>query len=142
MIEQQAERRPIGWWLKRADACLRQAFEDALAGLAITRRQWQVLESLARAPRPEAEILRALDNFAGAASAVDQLRDREFVVDGRDGALALTPAGLSAHADAGARVATVREAVATALPADDYPTLIRLLGQLIDGVERSPQVGR
>ena len=44
MTEQSAERRPIGWWLKTADARIEQAFEDVFESQSITRREWQVLE--------------------------------------------------------------------------------------------------
>ncbi len=50
MTEQSAERRPIGWWLKTADARIEQAFEDAFEGQSITRREWQVLEPVSSTP--------------------------------------------------------------------------------------------
>jgi hypothetical protein len=64
VTEQSAERRPIGWWLRTADARIEQAFEDVFEGQSITRREWQVLESAARAPVLESELLRTLEAFA------------------------------------------------------------------------------
>ena len=79
MTEQSGQRRPIGWWLKTADARIEQAFEDAFESQSITRREWQVLESVARAPVRESELLRTLEAFAGAQDALDDLRRLGFL---------------------------------------------------------------
>ena len=54
MTETQAREtgvRPIGRWLKEADARLEAAFDLRLRGLGVSsRRAWQVLASVARAP--------------------------------------------------------------------------------------------
>ena len=135
--QQSAERRPIGWWLKTADDRIEQAFEDAFESQSITRREWQVLESVARAPVLESELLKTLGAFAGAQDAVDDLRHRGLLADGADGVLTLTDAGQGAHGRATAGVATVRSAVTAALPAENYATLIQLLSDLVDGLERT-----
>jgi len=135
--EPQVERRPIGWWLKQADALIEQAFEDAFDGGTINRRQWQVRESLARAPQSEPDLLKTLESFEGAQAAVHELRGLRLLIDGPDGMLTLTHAGVAAHATAAAAVTKVRGAVSAALPAENYPTLSRLLSELVDGLERS-----
>ena len=137
MSEQSAERRPIGWWLKTADARIERAFEDAFVSQSITRREWQVLESVARSPVLESELLGTMEAFAGAQDAVDDLRRRGLLANGGDGVLTLTDAGQGAHRSATAGVATVRSAVTAALPAENYATLIRLLADLIDGLDRT-----
>jgi len=86
--EKFAERRPIGWWLKTADARIEQAFE----GQSITRREWQVLEPVSSIPLPESELLHKLQAFAGAQDAVDELRRRGLLAKGADGVLTLTDA--------------------------------------------------
>ena len=139
MTEQSAERRPIGWWLKTADARIEQAFEDAFESQSITRRDWQVLESVARAPMLESDLLRTLEAFAGAQDAVDDLRRRGLLADGGDGVLTLTGAGQGAHGRATAGVATVRSAVTAALPAENYATLLQLLADLVDGLDGIPK---
>jgi hypothetical protein len=95
VTEQSAERRPIGWWLKTADARIEQAFADAFESQSIARREWQVLEPVSRAPVPEVELLQKLEAFAGAQDAVDELRGRGLLADGADGVLTLTDAGES-----------------------------------------------
>ncbi|MEP6979924.1 MAG: hypothetical protein ABJA16_04080 [Nakamurella sp.] len=134
MSESPAAGRPIGWWLKTADARIDQAFEAVFHGQSITRREWQVLESTSGAPVRESELLGTLKSFAGAGEAVDELRRRGLLVDGADGFLTLTHAGQLAHDGAAAGVATVRRAVRTALPGENYPTLLRLLADLVDGL--------
>jgi hypothetical protein len=42
--------RPIGWWLKEADARIDAAFDRVLEGFHTVRRSWQVLSSSARRP--------------------------------------------------------------------------------------------
>lgn len=137
VTEQSGERRPIGWWLKAADARIDQAFEDVFKSQPINRRAWQVLESLSGAPLLESELLRKLEAFAGGQDAVDELRRRGFVEGGPEGVLTLTDAGQVAHGRAAAVVATVRSAVSAALPGENYATLLRLLADLIDGLDRS-----
>ncbi len=128
MTGQPGERRPIGWWLKTADARIEQAFEDVFEGQSITRREWQVLES---------ELLQRLEAFAGAQDAVDELRGRGLLADGVDGVLTLTDAGQVARGRAAAGVATVWSAVSAALPEGNYATLLRLLADLVDGLDRT-----
>jgi len=139
MTQQSAERRPIGWWLKTADARIEQAFEDVLQSQSITRREWQVLEPVSRAPVAESELLQKLEAFAGAQDAVDELRRRGLLANGVDGVLTLTDAGHVTHGRAAAGVATVRGAVSAALPGENYATLLRLLADLVDGLDRTSQ---
>lgn len=137
MTEQSAERRPIGWWLKTADDRIEQAFENVFESQSITRREWQVVEPVSRTPMPESELLQRLEAFAGAQDAVDELRRRGLLTDGADGVLTLTEAGQVAHGMAAGGVATVRNAVNAALPGENYTTLLRLLADLVDGLDRT-----
>lgn len=137
MTKQSPERRPIGWWLKTADARIEQAFQDVFESQSMTRRHWQVLESVARAPVLEVDLLRTLEAFAGGQDAVDDLRRRGLLADSADGVLTLTDAGQVAHDAAAAGVATVRGAVTAALPGEGYATLVRLLADLVDGLDQA-----
>jgi len=118
-----------------------QAFEDAFDGQTINRRQWQVLESPARSPhastRSAHDLLKMLEGFEDAQAAVHHLRDQRLLLEGPDGTLTLTDVGVAAHESATAAVATVRGAVGGALPDEDFPTLIRLLSEFVDGIGRS-----
>lgn len=46
--------RPVGWWLKEADARLSVAFDRILEGSEVDRRGWQVLSSLTSFDSPAA----------------------------------------------------------------------------------------
>lgn len=63
------ERRPIGYWLKHLDRLIEGNFERTLASDGLTRRHWQVLNTLSTGSRTEAEIVDALAPFLVAASA-------------------------------------------------------------------------
>lgn len=52
-----------------------------------------------------------------------------------EGALRLTATGEAEHAASSPLVDAVRQRVAAALPQDQYPTLVRLLEQLVAGLE-------
>ncbi len=142
MTDNLPERRPIGWWLKTADARIEQAFEDVFERQSITRREWQVLEPVSRNPVGEPELLKELDAFVGAQDAVDTLRRRGLLATDADGVLTLTDAGRVAHGRAAVGVGTVRSAVSAALPGENYATLTRLLADLVDGLQRTSKSSR
>jgi hypothetical protein len=128
--------RPIGWWVKEADAALDAAFEAALAGDDVDRRAWQVLASLARGPMSPADlraVLASFDSATALAAELHDLRSRGWVGE-TQGLLHLTDAGRLRHAELAGRVETVRGAVAAALPAEDYQQLLTLLARLVEGV--------
>jgi hypothetical protein len=128
--------RPIGWWIKEADAALDGAFASALDGEGVGRREWQVLASLARHPTTPADLTASLASFDGPstiATLLADLRARGLVAES-DGRLHLTDAGSAMQARLAARVDGVRGRVAAALPGEDLPELVRLLGRLVAGL--------
>lgn len=149
MVESQDLRRPIGWWLKEADARLDAAFDTALADHGVDRRGWQVLASLARSSAARAEIVATLAPFDEPAvinRVVDDLQRHGWVADS-DGQLQLTSEGVRKQGSLAPLVDGVRRQVANALPEDDYATLIGLLARLVAALapastksERSPRV--
>lgn len=141
-VSEHSAERPIGWWLKTADARIEQAFEEVFESQSITRREWQVLEPVSRAPVPESELLHKLEAFTGAQDAVDELRRRGLLTDGLAGVLTLTDAGHIAHGRAASGVATIRSAVRAALPGQNYATLTRLLADLVNGLDRTSKSSR
>ena len=137
MDEQQLPQRPIGWWLKEADARLDAAFDRALAGRGVGRRAWQVLATLARSAATRQDLVAGLAPFDDAAAVgrvLDDLRERGWVAEPADGALRLTPDGAREQQVLAALVAEVRQTVATALPEGDHATLVRLLARLVEAL--------
>lgn len=134
--DEEVLRRPIGWWLKEADARLDAAFDSSLSTRAVDRRGWQVLATLALASTPRADVVASLASFdepAVVEGVVDELQRRGWV-DESSGALRLTPAGAHEQAALAPLVETARRQVAAALPEDDYLMLIGLLGRLVAGL--------
>ena len=135
-------RRPIGWWLKEADARLDTAFEQAVTPHGIDRRGWQVLASVARAPKQRHEIVTALtpfDDHAEIERVIDALGERG-ALRSEDGLVALTDAGTALHQALIDPVDGVRDLVRSALDDEDYAQLVRLLARLVDGLPPSRQM--
>lgn len=131
-----ALRRPIGWWLKEADAQLDAAFDRALDETPVNRRGWQVLSSIARRAGGEADLAEALAAFESPVAVHDILTDfvsRGWVTSVED-ELCLTEEGSRQYAAITPLVTQVRQLVGAALPPDDYVELVRLLQRLTDGL--------
>lgn len=99
VIEEEAPTRPIGWWLKEADAQLNAAFGTALHGAGVDRRGWQVLASLSRGPMRRVALVESLASF-DTPTVVDQVVDplwsRGWVEESAE-LLLLTDAGARQH---------------------------------------------
>jgi DNA-binding MarR family transcriptional regulator len=138
MDETGARSRPIGWWLKEADARIDAAFDRALGPAGLDRRRWQLLASLSRGPADQGDLagaLRRFDDRADVDVVVGDLIDTGLVTREPDGRLALTAHGATIHARAAEEVAVVRERVAAALGTDGYVRLIELLGHLVTALD-------
>ena len=126
--------RPIGWWLKEADARLEHAFDVRLRAHGVTsRRGWQVLASVARAPVVRTELVAELGNFQPAETIeqlIKELSEEGWLTE-EAGRLRLTPSGEELHTALRAQALVIRNWVADALPGDDYQTLIELLRRLV-----------
>jgi hypothetical protein len=128
--------RPVGWWLEEAGARVDAAFDQALEGSSVNRRGWQVLSVLAGQPTSRADLAASLASFdapAGVQRVVGELGDRGWVEE-QEGLLWLTPAGEQGQADLASLVDRVREQVRSALPPEDYLTLVRLLARLTEAL--------
>jgi hypothetical protein len=139
MSDEEILRRPIGWWLKEADARIDAAFDQVLNGQQVGRRDWQVMSTLARSPARRTDIvgsLVAFDEPAEVESVIDGLRARGWVEES-GGAVRLTLAGLDMHEALAPSVDQARKRVAGALPEDQYAALIHLLARLV-GALREP----
>ena len=139
----QASTRPVGWWLKEADALLDASFDSALADTGVDRRGWQVLASLARGSQREADLVDTLGSFDPPdvlREVIESLQRRQWVEES-EAVLSLTPAGLEVHRTLTPRVAAVRQRVSAALPTDDYLLLTSLLARLVTALRPAPAQG-
>ncbi|WP_225726429.1 MULTISPECIES: hypothetical protein [unclassified Nocardia] len=94
------ELRPIGYWLKELDRLINARFEADMAVGGLTRRHWQMLNSLADGPHPAAEVRDGLTPFWTEPGEWDaelaELIRRDWVTE-RAGVLELTDAGRDTH---------------------------------------------
>jgi hypothetical protein len=133
--------RPIGWWLKEADARLEHAFDVRLRAHGVTsRRGWQLLASVARAPVGRVELVSELATF-DPAETIEQLigeLEKEGWLTEEAGLLRLTSSGEELHTALRAQAVVIRNWVADALPGDDYATLVDLLRRLVEAFPAVP----
>jgi DNA-binding MarR family transcriptional regulator len=125
---------PIGYWLKEVDRLIEESFERLLTGEDLSRRHWQVLNTLATGPVPAEEVDAALAPFQPTvAPEVDELVVRGWVR--RDGdAVELTNEGITAHAAMSERVMAHRRAVIDGISTDEYAAMVGLLERMANNL--------
>ena len=129
--------RPIGWWVKHLDALLEDVVDAAVAGEGLTRRHWQVLDSLAGGPVDDTALAAALADFAGDVPAVAADLFGRGWVDRETGSLALTATGRTAHERLGRTIGRVRRHVADGLSREEYERTIGVLSRMAGNIERA-----
>ncbi|WP_163512995.1 winged helix DNA-binding protein [Fodinicola acaciae] len=125
--------RPIGFWLQRLDGLIESRFAAELDGLGLTRRHWQVLNTVATGPVTRAEVDAAVAPFLAAAPAdaqrcIDDLIARGWVADGQQ--LALTADGVAGHAAVATVVQRERTAIMDGISPDDYLRTVMTLERM------------
>ena len=131
------ERRPIGYWLKEVDRLLEDDFSQQLASERLTRRHWQVLNTLAAGAASQAEIDGALEPFLtphepSTAAVVADLADRGWVAGHT-----LTAAGRAAHDAISDRVRANRRRLTEGVSAEEYATAVAVLERMADNLTRT-----
>ncbi|WP_369252373.1 MarR family winged helix-turn-helix transcriptional regulator [Geodermatophilus amargosae] len=132
------QQRPVGWWVKRLDELLERGLDDVVAAEGLSRRHWQVLDSLAGGPSARPELAAALASFATPRRVDDVVADlaaRAWVED-RGGVLALTSDGRTAHGRLAGGVAAFRRRVADGLSAEEYAATVAGLARMVANLER------
>jgi len=134
--------RPIGYWLKHLDRLIDDSFSRALAADELTRRHWQVLNTLARGPASPAELTQALELFlrgdpAQLATTVDDLIGRGWVSRDQQDRLCLTAGGRTAHQITQQRVQQTRDLLLRGVSADQYGAVIGTLAQMAANLQTS-----
>jgi DNA-binding MarR family transcriptional regulator len=133
-------RRPIGYWLKHLDRLIEDTFSRTLTEQALTRRHWQILNTLAHDPASDAELTKALEPFlrddqAGRAAVVADLIRRDWVSRDHDGRLRLTRQGRAAHQRTQERVQQTRGLMVQGISAGEYTAAIDVLSQMAANLE-------
>jgi DNA-binding MarR family transcriptional regulator len=133
--------RPIGYWVKRLDVALETHLDSTLARLRLSRRQWQVLNTLSHAPITPVELADVLRPFSAAHGGYGQERDmaaliRRQLVFLLDGRLTLTDAGSALHAEASGLIEASRRELSAGIGADEYAMAVGVLERMTGNAER------
>lgn len=126
--------RPIGYWVKKVDRLLESRLDDVLARHRLTRRHWQVLNTIAQGATTITDIDERLAPFRSerlptVAPVVADLRERGMVA-GHDGSLALPPEGRTMFDALLEEVAETRRRTIHGIDDADYLTTIAVLEQM------------
>lgn len=126
--------KPIGWWLKHVDRRIEESFDRVLAAEGITRRPWQLLNTLGDglAPAVALEPFLPTDPMARDAELavlLDDLRARGWL-DGD----ALGPEGRAARARIGEAVTAFRRRVTAGVGPQDHGIVIDTLRRMADNL--------
>jgi DNA-binding MarR family transcriptional regulator len=128
--------KPFGYWLKHIDAQLEATMGQLLADEDVTRRQWQILNTIAARPSTMAEIDEAAKPFLTAETPtfrpmVDNLTARGWV----RGEYELTDEGRQAYDRISAKVHAFRARTIDGLTNEEYVTLVTLLERVATNVD-------
>jgi DNA-binding MarR family transcriptional regulator len=128
--------------VKRLDVALEALLDATLAQLHLTRRQWQVLNTLSSGPVTPAELAEALRPFNQAGLVDAHERDmaslvRRQLVFLQNGYLALTETGISLHAKAARLVEAARDELTSGIGTDEYAMAISVLERMCSNADRA-----
>ena len=130
MDTQPAEFRPVGFWVRLLDRLIEEGLDAALRPLGLTRRQWQLLNLLAVAPRSAEAVGRELEAFFSDRCTADQVvsstREQGLIVL-EEGCLTLTEAGAARLSEAAHVVRAARERISVGVNRADYATTVATL---------------
>jgi DNA-binding MarR family transcriptional regulator len=135
--------RPIGYWLKHLNDLIERQFELTLAGESLTRRHWQVLNTLARGDNPEQSLAPFWEeNNIGLATVLSDLAERGWVVTRMPGGPELTQAGRQGHSQTAERVRQARSVIMAGLTPQQYTQTVENLAAMAGNVEAALGVHR
>lgn len=129
--------RPIGYWLKLVDRLIDESFDDVFQHSGLTRRHWQVLNTIRDGVSEETAVDGVLSPFTGGASGttaavtaeIDDLVRRGWVARS-DGGLSVTVAGNHAYHDLLDAVSLSRERVAEGITREEYAQTVATLERM------------
>ncbi|WP_206784292.1 MarR family winged helix-turn-helix transcriptional regulator [Amycolatopsis sp. MtRt-6] len=127
--------KPLGWWLRHLHELLESSMTRALDAESLTRRHWQVLNTIALGARTPEQVDTAMAPFVAGegsmAPKVADLRARGWVA--ADGTL--TADGREAHARVEERIKELRARSMEGIGDDDYRTTLRTLERCAANLE-------
>ena len=131
----------LGYWVARLDEALESCLTSVLAGCGLTRRQWQVLNTLADGPLPPAAVHEALRPWLDAPRSgareneLAALVGRGFI-SYENQLLALSKAGRDKHAAALEAIRRSRHELSAGIGIDEYAMALSVLQRMTINAER------
>ncbi|MEV6062426.1 MarR family transcriptional regulator [Nocardia asteroides] len=130
-------RRLIGYQVKRLDQLIESAFDQAIAEIGMTRREWQTLNTIVRTPA--ADLRDALRPWESGDESVTEvtaaLVGRGWIVPDADGGHTATDLGRAAHERAARAVDVVRRRMTDGITPAEFTAFTETLGRLIGNLE-------
>ena len=127
--------KPLGWWLRHVHELLETSMARVLDAESLTRRHWQVLNTIALGSRTVEDIDATMAPFVAAdgsmAPKVADLRERGWVADNGE----LTAEGREAHARVEERIKAFRGTAMAGISDDDYLVTHRTLERCAANLE-------
>ncbi|WP_410562933.1 helix-turn-helix domain-containing protein [Amycolatopsis sp. cmx-4-61] len=127
--------KPLGWWLRHLHELLESSMAGTLDAQSLTRRHWQVLNTIALGARTPEEVDAAMAPFVtgegSMAPKVADLRARGWLTE--DGTL--TADGREAHARVEEQIKQFRAKAVEGISDEDYRTTIRTLARCAANLE-------
>jgi hypothetical protein len=136
----QPRSRPIGYWLQHVHELLESTLDAQLAEQQLTRRHWQLLNTLARGPSTIGELDAALapfvdDEHPTLQPLVEELAARGWLQRDGDGRWTLTADGADGHAAAQQRVQAYRVRTTEGIADEDYQRTVDTLARMAANLE-------
>ena len=128
-----ADQRPIGYWLKLLDNLIEKQFATTLDEHGVTRRQWQLLNVLARSTASIEQLDEAIAPFLeGTESAAEHLSEliESAWVDATADGYELTDRGRTAFSTLAEVVTKQRAAIAQGINESEYVTTLSVLERM------------
>ncbi|MFK0243212.1 MarR family winged helix-turn-helix transcriptional regulator [Amycolatopsis azurea] len=119
--------KPIGFWFAHLHQALESSLEKTLATKGLTRRHWQVLNTIDSGT----QVDEALSPFGERGETVADLRARGWVGDG-----GLTEAGREVHLRLKAEVGEFRKRATDGISDDEYRTTVGVLERMAANLAR------
>lgn len=127
---------PIGLLLITLDRLINERFDEAIGGHSVSRRQWQLLNLLAKGDTTSAELTAELTSFLDSASGESALQHleplaRRGLVRSDGEVWALTDAGRDWFGVLAREVQAVREQTVAGLETGEYEAVVTGLQKMI-----------
>lgn len=128
---------PIGYWLKQADELLTKRIDDIQSSFGITRKDWQILNTISENNLiPKSNLMDLMSPFADAKSVNDillKLRVKDLIEE-QDEKLALTAKGKQLHLTCLHEQKRFRQTAMTGVSEQDYEVTISTLQKIVANI--------